>query len=493
MNISRYNPALTSFAKRLRSCMTLAEVLLWKKLNRSQLGVRFNRQKPIGDYIVDFYCKEYRLAIEIDGDSHNFRQKADLLRQKQLEAQGIRFLRFWDYDVKNRMTDVIRQIEQFLENNHPRPAATPPKEGSVNLESKPYKKIISPKKNSASSSMPRNESPPWEGCLKGGVDSSRNGAALIVVMWVLVIVAIIVSSFAFEMQLEARMISAQRKRFKADQLALAAVELAKSMLCFEEENPADDIVYEDPWMNKAAQVAEGVSVDYSEEFGDGTVSVKIDYEESRRNIRTMTADDWKLLFDQAGIPNTRWDAMLDCLEDWQDENDLHQLNGAESDDPFYRERGYECKNAPVDTVDELMLIKNWGEEVLYGTPKGSDTESPIKGIADQLTTWGSGKVNPSSASAEVLYSLQISEATVEAILELRNGIDGEPGTDDDGLTQADFDGMGLSADMFTLKPEYAAVTASGKVGEVESRISCIFKLGEKEPSPLFWTEGNQAE
>ncbi|MGE4490139.1 MAG: general secretion pathway protein GspK [Kiritimatiellales bacterium] len=321
----------------------------------------------------------------------------------------------------------------------------------------------------------------------------QRGAALIVVMWVLVIVAIIVSSFAFEMQLEARMISAQRKRFKADQLALAAVELAKSMLCFEEENSADDIVYEDPWMNKAAQVAEGVSVDYSEEFGDGTVSVKIDYEESRRNIRTMTDDDWKLLFDQAGIPNTRWDAMLDCLEDWQDENDLHQLNGAESDDPFYREHGYECKNAPVDTVDELMLIKNWGEEVLYGTPEGGDTDSPIKGIADQLTTWGSGKVNPSSASAEVLYSLQISEATVEAILELRNGIDGEPGTDDDGLTQADFDGMGLSADMFTLKPEYAAVTASGKVGEVESRISCIFKLGEKEPSPLFWTEGNQAE
>jgi general secretion pathway protein K len=198
-----------------------------------------------------------------------------------------------------------------------------------------------------------------------------------------------------------------------------------------------------------------------------------------------------MLFEQAGIPNTQWSEMLDCLMDWQDENELHQLNGAESDDPFYKKRGYGCKNAPVDTVDELLLIKNWGEEVLYGTPPEIKTDSPINGIAEQLTTWGSGKINPNSASSEVLNSLTISDGMIDAILEIRLGPDGKAGTEDDGITEEDFTAMGLDGGIFTLKPEYVKVTSIGDVAGVKSQISCIFKLGDKEPVPLFWLEGNQ--
>jgi len=326
--------------------------------------------------------------------------------------------------------------------------------------------------------------------MKSAIDSQtmKKGAALVVVMWVLIIVAMIVSVFAFEMQMEAHIISARRKRFKAEQLALAGIELSKAMLSFKEENSAEEIIYEDPYRNEAARIAKGVAVEYSEEFGDGRVSIRIDFEESRLNIRTLTSDDWKMIFEQANIPNTRWDDMIDCLDDWQDENDLHQLNGAESDDPFYRERGYECKNGPVDTVDELLLIKNWGEDVLYGTP-----ENGISGIADRLTTWGDGKIDPSTASPAVLYSLSIPEETVEAVLEIRRGIDGEDGTDDDGITQADFDAIGLDPKLFTLSPRYASVISIGRVGNVKNRISCIFKLGEDTLSPLFWTEGKPSE
>lgn len=321
----------------------------------------------------------------------------------------------------------------------------------------------------------------------------KSGSALLLVMWVLMIVSIIVSSFAFEMQLEARIIAAQRKRFKADQLALAGVEMAKAMLAVKKDkdkNKADKTaVSEDPYANASAQIAAAMPVEFREAFGDGEVIVKIDYEEGRLNIRTLSDDGWKMLFDQAGIPNTDWDALLDCLKDWQDANDTHQLNGAESDDPFYKNRGYECKNAPVDTVDELLLIKNWGEKVLYGTPPEEKTETPITGLANQLTTWGSGKINPNSASREVLSGLKISDGLIEAILEARIGPDGEAGTADDGISQEDFTSMGLSPEIFTLTPEYAAVTAIGKVGGVESQIYCIFKLGEKEAVPLFWNEG----
>ena len=324
---------------------------------------------------------------------------------------------------------------------------------------------------------------------------NRRGSALVVVMWILITVALIVSTFAFEMQLESKIIVLQRQRFKAGQLALAGMELAKCMMAFEDKNnpSGEKLLYEEPWLNEAAKIAAGVPFLYREAFGDGTVNLHIDFEKGRRNISTMTGDEWKLLFDQAGIPNTQWDSLIDCLDDWQDEDDLHRLNGAESDDPFYRSRDYECKNAPVDTVDELLLIKGWTREILYGTPPGEETENPITGIAGHLTTWGGKdkRINPNSASREVLNTIHISEGVIDAILELRLGPDGQEGTWDDGLTQADFAALGLDTSVFTLEPEYISVTSIGESGGVTSEISCIFRLAGKVAVPLFWYEGKQ--
>ncbi len=311
------------------------------------------------------------------------------------------------------------------------------------------------------------------------------------------IISLIVSLFAFEMQLEARIITLQRKRFKADQLALAGVELAKAFLLVKEEEntTGKPIIYEDPFMNMAVNLKKGIPVHCREKFGAGEIQLNIDFENGRRNIKTMTREDWRMLFDQAGIPNTKWDSMLDCLDDWQDEGDLHLGNGAESDDPFYEKRNYECKNAPVDTVDELLLIKNWGEEVLYGTPPDEEenTDDPITGIAQYLTVWGDGKVNPNCASRNILETLPISEYLIDDILDERLGLDQEEKTEDDGITENGFNALGLSDGMFTLIPEYAAITSIGTVGEIQSTISCIFKLGEEAPVPLFWEEGKISE
>ena len=319
----------------------------------------------------------------------------------------------------------------------------------------------------------------------------KRGAALVVVMWVLLIVSLIVSSFAFEMQLEARIISARRKRFKADQLALAGIELVKTMLAFKEETPGDNLIYEDALLNKAVQLQEGTPVSYSEQLGDGTINVNVDYERGRRNLHKLSMDDWHELFDQAGIPNVEWDSLLGCLTDWEDENDTHQLSGAESDDFFYRQAGYECKNAPVDTIDELLLIKGWTPEILYGTPAEEVTEYQISGIARHLTTWGDGMINPNSASREVLNSLNIAVEIVDAILEARLGADGEEGTDDDGITAEDLVSLGLDTSLFTLTPEYITIVSQGTVGDLTSTISSVFKLGGREPSPLFWLEGEE--
>jgi general secretion pathway protein K len=321
--------------------------------------------------------------------------------------------------------------------------------------------------------------------------ASRRGVALIVVMWIIVIVSLIVSSFAFEMNLEGKIISAQRKRFKADQLALSGIEMAKAMLAFEEDPlEGDEVVYDDPWLAQAAQITEGVPASFTQELDGGTISLKIDFEKGQLNIKNLDIDEWHELFTQTGVPSSEWDELLGCLTDWEDENDLSQLNGAESDDFFYRERGYECKNAPIDTIDELLLIKGWTEEIVYGTPTGevADVEYPMTGVAQHLTIWGDGKINPNSASREVLSSLYIDEYVIDAIMELRLGPDGEPGTEDDGLTEEDFNSLGLDSSIFTLAPEYVKITSEGKVDNITSQIYSVFKLGEKEPTPLFWSE-----
>ena len=100
-NMISYNPKLKELAKQLRQNSTLSEVLLWQQLKGKQMmGYSFHRQKPIQDYIVDFFCHELMLAIEIDGITHNEKMDYDMHRQKKIELLGIYFLRFHDSDVK---------------------------------------------------------------------------------------------------------------------------------------------------------------------------------------------------------------------------------------------------------------------------------------------------------------------------------------------------------------------------------------------------------
>ncbi len=107
-----YNPKLKEFARDLRNNSTLSEVLLWRKLKGSQMGgYDFHRQKPIDNYIVDFFCSELMLAIEIDGRSHDYKVTGDRERQNKLESLGIHFLRFADYEVKKDMNAVLKVIE----------------------------------------------------------------------------------------------------------------------------------------------------------------------------------------------------------------------------------------------------------------------------------------------------------------------------------------------------------------------------------------------
>ena len=114
MPIIHYNPKLKALAAQLRSRGTKSEILLWNQLKGGQLnGLRFIRQKPIGDFIVDFYCKEVGLVIELDGLSHQCNEVMDLDERKHsyLESIGLKVIRFEDEDVIRDIRNVMRVIE----------------------------------------------------------------------------------------------------------------------------------------------------------------------------------------------------------------------------------------------------------------------------------------------------------------------------------------------------------------------------------------------
>jgi very-short-patch-repair endonuclease len=112
--IHKYNPHLKALARQLRKNSTLAEVLLWMNIKGRVLGFEFHRQVPIDEYIIDFYCHELHLAIEVDGYTHDYNYENDELRQNRLESLGIRVVRFSDEDVKKHLNDVIQALQVVI-------------------------------------------------------------------------------------------------------------------------------------------------------------------------------------------------------------------------------------------------------------------------------------------------------------------------------------------------------------------------------------------
>ena len=112
-----YKPVLKEFARQLRNDSTKTEIFLWLKLKGKQMyGYDFHRQKPIDNYILDFFCHELMMGIEVDGYSHKFLEvyNKDTIKEKRMRELGITVLRFSDEQVLRDMENVIRAIEFFI-------------------------------------------------------------------------------------------------------------------------------------------------------------------------------------------------------------------------------------------------------------------------------------------------------------------------------------------------------------------------------------------
>ncbi|WP_282630546.1 endonuclease domain-containing protein [Empedobacter sedimenti] len=109
-----YNPKLKEFARALRKNSTLSEVLFWNQIRNKSLGYQFHRQVPMLNYIVDFYCHELMLVIEIDGNIHDFTYENDSLRQNKIEDYGVLVVRFSNEEILNYLFHVIQSLEIII-------------------------------------------------------------------------------------------------------------------------------------------------------------------------------------------------------------------------------------------------------------------------------------------------------------------------------------------------------------------------------------------
>jgi very-short-patch-repair endonuclease len=113
------NPSTYENAHYLRQLKTEAEEKLWQSIrNRKVMNLKFRRQHPFGNYVLDFYCHEIKLCIEADGSIHNKKEIKiyDLERTNVLNERGITVLRFANKEIIETIEEVVNQIEEFVKN-----------------------------------------------------------------------------------------------------------------------------------------------------------------------------------------------------------------------------------------------------------------------------------------------------------------------------------------------------------------------------------------
>ncbi len=109
-----YRRDLKKRAQEFRKNQTDAEEELWQRIRKKSLGVEFHRQVPMLDYIIDFYCHEIGLAIEVDGSSHDNNFLEDAQRQGRIEEYGVRFIRFSNKEILTEMDLVLKNLRESI-------------------------------------------------------------------------------------------------------------------------------------------------------------------------------------------------------------------------------------------------------------------------------------------------------------------------------------------------------------------------------------------
>jgi general secretion pathway protein K len=244
---------------------------------------------------------------------------------------------------------------------------------------------------------------------------TEDGVALLIVLWVITILMVLVMSFSLLTRTEANSTVFFRDGVQKKFFAEAALERAIM-----------EINHRQTYKNQAV-VLEGnevVRIDgraYNGSIGTGRYVFRLFNESGKINLNTLSTRSGLILNNllvNLGIVKETADTIVDSILDWIDTDDLRRLNGAESD--YYQSlpNPYKAKNARLDTIEELLLIKGMSPDILFGTKEQ-------KGLIHFVTIYSSTRsLNINTAPREVLMALPgITEDVVNRIIELRESVE----------------------------------------------------------------------
>lgn len=339
----------------------------------------------------------------------------------------------------------------------------------------------------------------------GKAGQRSEGSALITVLWVLGLLAMLVASFAFEAHIESRLTFFYRNRTKAEYLAQSGVDVAQLLIARrgqllgtkrDPEKAAEDIWYDAAWnLADKSTVANMVHDLSTAGTGQGKIRLSITPELAWRDINQLFPQSkendevWESILEVGKIPEEMWPVLIDSFYDWTDPDDAPRPDGAETDDYYANlSTPYRAKNAKLDTVGELGLIKGFSKEILIGgilrTGSFERDKVEVLGISDMLTTDGNdGKVNINAADERALRTLpDVDEEMAQLIIRQR-----EKWVDDAGEER---NGFRSAAEFFSLFPDFPLrakdfvttdstifrITSTGEFNGILSTISCIVSV-----------------
>lgn len=232
---------------------------------------------------------------------------------------------------------------------------------------------------------------------------SKDGIALVMVLWILAILMVIVLSSSYMTRTETHATMLFRQSAQERFLAEAGIERAIMETFYRRFNPSDT---ENIWKVDCTP--------YKVETKDGYIFVSITDESSKVDINKTSDVILRNLLSNLEVDDKEVDIIVDSILDWRDPDDLHRLHGAESDYYMSLPNPYKAKNANFDTLEELLLVRGINRKILYG-------DGMEQGIIDSLTVNSeTGRINIKTAPREVLLSIPgISQEMADTIISLR--------------------------------------------------------------------------
>jgi len=298
---------------------------------------------------------------------------------------------------------------------------------------------------------------------------NERGFALLVVLLILALLGVVVTELAVSMRLEASMVRSYKDSVLAAHLAEAAVQQAIREIL----GPGGIQAVDRDGTLVFFRVSDGSALPVKlprlprqrVALGAGEFSYTLTDEEARLNLNAATPDRVDRLLTAVGLDKSVRDVINDSLQDWKDADDLHRINGAESED-FYLKLPvpYRARNGALQDTAELLQIRGVTREIYTG-------ERGHQGLADLVTITGRNTVNINTAREPVLKALGLSDAEVESITQTRAR---GPYT----AVPGQFVGRGLAVGSATFRIEAEGLMA----GEPRARIVTVVQRRSGQPT-----------